>query len=68
MTYRKSDGPFGLLPKKTAMDLEWGGELFAVPAQREIDLRGHRGPEVEPPASRPAEGQSGARDSEAGRR
>lgn len=32
MTYRKSDGPFGMLPKKTAMDLERaGGEsLFTI--------------------------------------
>ncbi len=57
MTYRKSDGPFGLLPKKTAMDLEWGGELYTVLPQRETEARNHRGPELDLPASRAARTQ-----------
>ncbi len=32
MSYRETDGPFGLLPKKTAMDLEWFGRKLPAPA------------------------------------
>ena len=53
MTYRKSDGPFGMLPKKTAMDLEWAGGLHTGVPQREIDSRSHRAPEPDFPASQP---------------
>ncbi len=50
MTYRKSDGAFGLLPKKTAMDLEWpaGSRLSALQG-KETDPAGHRAPESELP-------------------
>ncbi len=50
MTYRKSDGPFGLLRKKTAMDLEWANSRPATaPWGRETDPPGHRPSETEHP-------------------
>ncbi len=58
MTYRKSDGPFGLLPKKTAMDLEWIGGQYPVSPSRENDPGGHRDSRIDLPPSRPAESQS----------
>ncbi len=62
MTYRKSDEPFGLLPKKSPMDLERGGELFSVQPSSEIEPMSRRSPELDVPASRPAKGQLGTRD------
>lgn len=45
MTYRKSDGPFGMLPKKTAMDLESASGLYTVLPRSDVEPRTHRSPE-----------------------
>ncbi len=37
MSHQKSDEPFGLLPKKTAMDLDRTGELFPMAPPRESE-------------------------------
>ncbi len=58
MTYRKSDGPFGMLPKKTAMDLESGGGLYVLP-RGDAEPKNHRAPKPDLPASRPAGGPPG---------
>ncbi len=58
MTYRKSDGPFGMLPKKTAMDLESSGGLYAVLPRDDAEPKNPRAPKLDP-ASRPAGGPPG---------
>ena len=56
MTYRKSDGPFGLLPKKTAMDHEWSASgRFLVPMRRHVGPEAQRSEEVERPRPRHGE-------------
>ena len=62
MTYRKSDGPFGMLPKKTAMDLESASGLYVVLPRSGVEPRTHRGPELDSAASRPREGRPVTRD------
>ncbi len=57
MTYRKSDGPFGLLPKKAAMDLEWASGLYSVPARREDEPRRDHVSTLDPSASDPTGAQ-----------
>ncbi len=53
MSYRKSDGAFGLLPKKTAMDLEWSAAAQAsAPRGREAHPPGHRVAEIDIPIPR----------------
>ncbi len=59
MTYRKSDGPFGMLPKKTAMDLESSSGLYAVLPRDDAEPKSHRAPKLDLPAPRPAGGPSG---------
>ena len=53
MTYRKSDGPFGMLPKRTSMEFESASGLFILPPRNENEPSGHRGPER--PEARPTE-------------
>ena len=53
MTYRKSDGPFGMLPKRTSMEFESASGLFVLPPRNQTESGNHRGPER--PAARPAE-------------
>ncbi len=57
MPYRKSDGAFGMLPKKTAMDLEWtAAGRSAAPWTREADPPSHRFAEIDVPIPQ-AEGE-----------
>ncbi len=63
MTYRKSDGPFGMLRKKTAMDLEWEGAGHPpMPWRREIGVSGPRAPEGVPSDPRRGEESLAALD------
>ncbi len=52
MSYRKSDGAFGLLPKKTAMDLEWPAARTPTPRGREVEPSSHRIAEIDIPIPR----------------
>ncbi len=53
MTQHKLDEPFGLLPKKTAMDLDSVGGLFSMPLPRNGDS-GNRDQKLDIPGSPPA--------------
>ena len=58
MAYSKSDGPFGLLPKKKATDHEWATSRTLVPMASD-DLvssspsAGREAPEAEPAKEQP---------------
>ncbi|MCP4203965.1 MAG: hypothetical protein GY769_18765 [bacterium] len=65
MTYRKSDGPFGMLPKKTAMDLEReGGETLFTIWKPEDDGWTLSSSEWAPSEPRPMKEPSVARESD----
>ncbi len=58
MPDRKPDRAFGLLPKKTAMDLEWATGRTAAPWTREAYPPGHRPAERELPVPRQGESEA----------
>ncbi len=54
MSHYKSDEPFGLLPKKTAMALDSVGGLFSMPLRRAGDPISHSDPRLDVPSAQPA--------------
>ncbi len=59
MNQYKSDEPFGLLPKKTAMDLDSVGGLFSMPLRRDVNPSSHCDPRLDVPSSQPTKRSAG---------